>query len=165
MQHRVSCRKDRRTFVGSACLGAAFLLLAGLWPISSAQAFDEISKTWFGGVAIDGYDTTAYWRGNAKEGQKIYSTTWKNAEWRFLSEADRDAFAVDPDRFVPRYGGHCANAMSLNELVDADGGIWRIFDGKLYLFAAEAGRERWDQGSVRELAARADANWQRFLGQ
>lgn len=144
---------------------AAMLFMAGLWPLSSAEAFEEISKTWFGGVAIDGYDTTAYWRGDAREGQEAYAVTWKDAEWRFGSAAERDAFAADPERFAPRYGGHCANAMSMNELVDADGGIWRIFDGKLYLFAAEAGRDRWDNGQVSALVAQADANWRRFLGQ
>ena len=142
------------------------LAAAALFPHKAAMGFEEISKTFFGGVAIEGHDSTAYWsQGAPVEGSAAFTVTWKGAEWRFASAADRDAFAADPDRYAPRYGGHCANAMSLGKAVDGDPGIWRIFGQELFLFAAESGRARWDQGDVAALKAEADANWRRFTGQ
>lgn len=138
----------------------AAALAAALGAAGPAQAFDEIVKSFFGGVAIDGYDATAYWReAAAREGTDAHEVTWKDAVWRFARAADAAAFEADPARFAPAYGGRCANAMSLGKDVDGDPEVWLIERDRLFLFYARSGRARWVEGDLAALIAQADQNW------
>ena len=123
----------------------------------------EVSTGWYGSTAIGGYDTTAYHgkQGEPTKGDKVFTHEWKGAKWRFASEQQRDLFAATPEKYAPAYGGHCANAMSINKKVDGDAEIWTIIDDKLYLFAGRAGLKRWQNSDdVTALITEADANWQ-----
>jgi YHS domain-containing protein len=73
---------------------------------TQASAFDEVNTNFFG-VAIKGYDPVAYFTvGEAVKGKSEFSHTWNEAKWYFSSAANRDLFASDPERYVPRYGGY-----------------------------------------------------------
>ena len=135
-----------------------------------AQAEEPVSKSFFGDVAIDGHDTVAYHNISesqphaAVKGSKTWASEWKGAKWLFTTEADRDLFAADPERFAPAYNGHCANALRLGEgLVKTDGSHWQIFDQQLYTFYAGRGRERWLAGDYREYIIAADKAWNEII--
>jgi len=69
-------------------------------------AFDEVNKDSVG-VAIKGYDPVAYFsEGEAVKGKSEFSHTWNEAKWYFVSEANRELFASDPERYAPQYGGY-----------------------------------------------------------
>ena len=128
-----------------------------------AQAFEEINKSYFGGVALGGYDAVAYFTdARALKGDKSHTVVWKGATWLFASEENRDLFAATPDSFAPQYGGHCSNQMSLGNLSDIDPEIWRIIDGRLYLFGHDAGRVRW-KDETRNRISDADRHWRSYL--
>ena len=148
-----------------------FALLLLLWPLS-LPAGEPVSKSRLGGIAIDGHDSVAYHDPKsvdanlATPGSKAYTFEWKDATWRFASEASRDAFAADPERYSPAYNGHCANALSLGEgLIRTDGSHWEIFDDRLYLFYAARGRDRWLGGDYMEFRAQADRAWAAILAE
>ena len=72
----------------------------------TASAFDEVNTTLFG-VAIKGYDTVAYHtEDKALKGNSRFSHKWNDAKWYFVSEANRDLFIKEPDRYAPQYGGY-----------------------------------------------------------
>lgn len=99
-----------------------------------AQAANPINSSTFGSVAIDGYDTVAYWTENkAAEGTKKFTYEWKDVKWRFASEANMDLFKADPEKYIPQYGGYCAWAMSDGKRASVDGDAWTMHEGKLYL--------------------------------
>ena len=136
-------------------------ILAIVMIFATPSLADEINTGRLDSIAIQGYDTMAYWtKGQSVEGEDTYEVEWKDATWRFASQEEAEAFAKDPDRYAPLYGGHCANAMSLNKKVRADAEIWRIYGDHLALFAAERGRTRWDENDWEALKAAADANWE-----
>lgn len=111
------------------------------------------------GVAIQGYDTRAYWsEGKPKVGDETFVVEWQGVPWRFASQADADAFAADPASFAPKFGGFCTRAMSLKKVVDGDPEVWRIFEKSLYLFARPVGGEVFDKGQT-EMIAKAQAYW------
>ncbi len=113
-------------------------------------------------TAIKGYDSVAYHAENAKptKGNKEFTYKWKGAKWQFVSQEMRDAFAENPESYAPKYGGHCANAMSINKKVRSNPKIWTIVEDKLYLFAAKSGLKRWkNSDNVTSLIAKADENW------
>jgi len=130
----------------------------------TAQALDPVNKTFFGGKAIKGYDPVAYFTdGKPVKGDKQFSHEWKGATWLFSSAAHRDAFAKEPEKYAPQYGGYCAWAVSQNSTADIDPDSWKIVDGKLYLNYNKEIQDKWAKdipGNIKK----ADANWPGLAG-
>lgn len=110
------------------------------------------------GHALDGYDTTAYFDGVAAEGTDTFNVTWKGALWRFATAEDAATFEADPEAYAPQFGGYCTRAMSLGREVPADPEVWRIHNGKLYVFFAPRGGRIFD-GERDAMIALAQAHW------
>jgi len=143
---------------------ALIIFSVALAGASNAFAADEINKTLIGDIAVDGYDSTAYFqKSKPSEGDGDYSLDYKGATWRFADAISRDLFAANPDSYAPQYGGYCSNQMSLGNISDIDPHVWLIFDGKLYLFGHDVGRQRWQQTGIAERIKDADTNWQTYL--
>lgn len=111
---------------------------------SSALALDEINTTYFGNLAIEGYDAVAYFtEQRAVEGSKEHETNYKDANWRFSSAANLAAFQADPEHYAPQYGGYCAWAVSQNDTANIDPTQFTVHDGKLYLNYSKKISARW----------------------
>ena len=79
------------------------------------------------GVAIDGYDPVAYFlEGQARRGSSEVTVSWGGATWHFTNTGHRDAFAADPARYAPAYGGYCAWAASRGKVASVDPRAWHI---------------------------------------
>jgi YHS domain-containing protein len=140
-------------------LALTVLLILGL--TGPAQAGGAVNTGGSGDVAIMGYDPVAYFtESHAVKGSPEFRHEWLGAVWHFASAENRDAFAANPISYAPQYGGLCARSVAHNKItVDIDPTLWRVLDGKLYLFSGRAGLEQdWDAHPV-ELVAQADANW------
>ena len=109
-------------------------------------------------VSLKGYDTVAYFNESRPvKGTPEFHRDWDGARYYFASEKNRDAFAANPDRYAPQFSGFCAAAVSFNNKLEADPTIWKIVDGKLYVFADKKGLERVEKDP--ELLERAQRNW------
>ena len=137
-------------------LALAFLLIT--LPLF---AIDPIFET--AGVAIAGYDPVAYFTDSKPvEGSKEHTFDWNGASWRFASAEHRVAFARNPDKYAPQYGGYCAFGVSRGYAVKVDPTAWKIVDGKLYLNYDHDVQMEWSKdiaGHIRK----ADANWPKVL--
>jgi len=128
-----------------------------------AFATDPVNTGLFGGVAIKGYDTVAYFsEGRAMKGSEQFSHNWLGTPWHFANAEHRDLFADDPGKYAPQYGGYCTLGVGLDghaaENIDPETS-WRIIDDKLYfVYAAEYVGEL-DGPSRDEWLAKAEANW------
>jgi YHS domain-containing protein len=81
----------------------------------------RINKTTLDSLALKGYDPVAYFReGRPVEGRKEFAYQWMEATWRFSSAENRDAFARDPEKYTPQYGGYCAWGISQAKFYDGD---------------------------------------------
>ncbi|MEM0965470.1 MAG: YHS domain-containing (seleno)protein [Verrucomicrobiota bacterium] len=117
-----------------------FLILA-----QAASAIEPINETFFGGVAIKGYDPVAYFVDDKPlKGSKEFQTEWNGAKWRFANEENLKAFEEDPEKYAPQFGGYCAWAVSQGYTADIDPEAWTIVDGKLYLNYNKEIQERWE---------------------
>ncbi|NQU58829.1 MAG: hypothetical protein HQ513_16495 [Rhodospirillales bacterium] len=129
-----------------------------------AAAFEETNKSFFGRLALGGYDAVSYFNeAKAVKGEEAHAFDWKGAKYLFSSAANRQRFAADPQAFAPQYGGYCSNQMSLGNLSDIDPQVWRIIDGMLYLFGHDAGRVRWADDTSQKVID-ADGHWRGYLG-
>ncbi|MEX0963862.1 MAG: YHS domain-containing (seleno)protein [Pseudohongiellaceae bacterium] len=130
---------------------------------SSALAVDEINTTFFGNLAIEGYDAVAYCtEQRAVKGSKEFETSWKDANWHFSSAANLDAFRENPERYAPEYGGYCAWAVSQNDTAAIDPTQFTVHNGKLYLNYNKKISARW-LADKDALIVDADRYWPQLL--
>jgi hypothetical protein len=138
-------------------LSLAFLLT--LVP-RTAAAVDEVFVTPEG--ALRGYDVVAYHtEQRAVPGLAAYTHDWNGARWRFANAANRDAFAADPARYAPQYGGYCAYGLAQGYKVGTDPKAFAVVDGKLYLNYSPAVQRTWN-GDRAGYIRTADGNWVRL---
>ncbi len=135
------------------------LLLAVAIDARPANAGDVVNSSFFSGVAIKGYDPVAYFTmGQPVEGSRDYEYQWMGATWRFASAEDRAAFAGNPEKYAPQYGGYCAYAVSQGATADIDPAAWHIEDGRLYLNLSTQVQSIWLK-DIPGYIAKANANW------
>jgi YHS domain-containing protein len=122
-------------------------------------------------LALSGYDPVTYFHNQPQKGLGKISLTYKGVTYRFTSEENKIAFAKDPSRYEPAYGGWCAYAMRDGEKVKVNPETYKIVEGRLFLFYdALLGdtREKWNEQSAKDggdgkQAARADQHWNSLL--
>jgi len=135
------------------------LFLVHMMLPSAALGFDEINKSFVGDIALGGYDAVGYsTEGKALRGSAEFSVEWEGAQWLFANATNRALFLKSPDVYAPQYGGYCSNQMSLGNLSDIDPLVWRVIEGRLYLFGHDAGRVRW-KTETRQRIREADSHW------
>lgn len=130
-------------------------------PQSLQNRFDTLGL----GVALGGFDPVAYFpEGGGKPAKGFIKRDYKHdgVTYRFASDANRDRFRANPEKYTPAYNGWCAWAMAeLNAKVDIEPSAYEIYNGKLYVFYDHANlntRELWLKDPI-GMVAKADANW------
>ena len=114
------------------------------WGRNALAQSPDINLGHFNKLAMNGYDVMTYWRGGEpKEGNRGISFQYKGATWVFLSNENRDAFAANPGKYAPQYGGYCAYAASFGKVADVDPFAWRIYKDRLYLNYSPRVRRTW----------------------
>jgi hypothetical protein len=139
-----------------AALSAIALTCAAVVASAGSQPVVNVSR---GQLALRGYDAVAYWTdGRPIRGAAGLTHRWNGAEWRFSSAANRAAFAKDPSRYAPRFGGYCAYAVSRGYTADGDPSAWRIVDGHLYLNYSKRVQALWEADIPGHIAT-GTRNW------
>ena len=110
-------------------------LLAALMIVTVATAWAGVeTSTDSDGVILNGYDAVSYFTVNrAVRGDQEITAEHEGATYRFSTEANREAFLADPDRFVPAYGGYCAYGTTLGKKFAVDGTAFEVVYGVLYV--------------------------------
>ena len=67
-------------------------------------------------------------------------------------------FERDPAKYAPKYGGHCAYAMSKGYITPTVPEAWTIYEDRLYLNFSLRARELWLEDVSGNIAL-GDANW------
>ena len=124
--------------------GLAVVAVLGLAYLNSLQLFASAPVSETGNGAIDGYDPVAYFReGRAVAGDPDHTHTWNGATWRFASDENRAAFAAEPERYAPAFGGYCAFAVANGYTAKSDPEAFSIVENALYLNFDRATQEKW----------------------
>ncbi len=145
-------------------LGSVATMLVGLLcVVSAALAEPRKINTDENRVAIQGYDTVAYFTlGKATKGEPRFEARWEDVRWQFASAEHRDLFLRDPERYAPRFGGFCAVGLARGHLAVVDPEVWQIVNDKLFLIYSKQSQETL-QADVSGTIAVAEKNW-RDLG-
>lgn len=118
------------------------------------------------GLAIQGYDPVAYFSGKAVKGDAKLALKYQGITYHFSTEANKKAFAANPAKYEPQYGGWCAFAMGdYNKKVEINPETFKIVDGKLYLFYnayLTNTLKSWNKDEDK-LQRAADKNWNKII--
>lgn len=134
-------------------------------PAAPTTAIQERFDTLGMGVALGGFDPVAYFpEGGGKPAKGFVKRDLKHSgvTYRFASDANRDRFRANPEKYTPVFNGWCAWAMAeLNAKVDIEPTAYEVYKGKLYVFYDHADlntRELWLKNPD-AMVARANTNW------
>ena len=113
-------------------------------------------------LAMHGYDAVAFFtEDRATRGSAEYSSVYQNATYRFKSEANRQKFEKQPQKYAPQFGGYCAFGVSVGAKFDGDPEFWKIVDGKLYLNLNGEIQKNWLKDTSGNID-KAQAQWKKI---
>ena len=93
-------------------------------------------------LAIKGYDPVAYFtEGKPVKGVKEISYDWDEARYLFSNPKNKATFASAPDKYAPQFAALCSTGLAFGQRVEADPQVWKVVDGKLYLFSSLKAKE------------------------
>lgn len=117
------------------------------------------------GLAINGYDPVAYFADHAAlRGQEAYTVKFDGARFLFATAENRDRFLLDPEKYLPEFGGYSTFGMARGKLYAADPEVFDIIDGRLYLSRNDKVRDLWQQNPSGYIAL-AENNWRDIKAQ
>lgn len=126
---------------------------AGLSPVNALPAADGA------GLMLGGHDVVAYFtQGRHVLGLPAHRRVHQGVQFHFASAEHAALFDADPVRYIPQYGGYCANGINYGIPWGGSADVWRIVDGRLYIFGGATSRAAFELDLPANMAL-ADAYW------
>ena len=111
------------------------------------------------GVAIQGYDTVAYFTDNkAAKGNPKIKSNYEGADYYFASAGHKALFDAAPAKYAPAFGGYCGYAASIDRLSTISPEWFQVINGQLILQHNQKAWDKWNAdlaGNVKK----ANENW------
>ncbi len=96
-------------------------------------------------LMLKGADLVAYFtEGRYSQGDARFSSVYEGVNFHFASAANKALFDAAPQRYLPQYGGYCANGIVYGIPWGGDADTWRLIDGKLYIFGGRSSLEAFE---------------------
>jgi len=93
-------------------------------------------------VLLNGTDVVTYFTLNKDvRGNPSIKSTYENVTFYFSSPENKALFDKEPTKYLPQYGGYCANGIVYGIPWGGDADTWRMIDGKLYIFGGAGSRD------------------------
>jgi hypothetical protein len=155
-------QRKRNGTVASAFACLLLSLPAGLSLLRAATT-ETIVVDWHTGLAIGGYDPVAFYTdGKPMLGRPDFELRYGGAIWRFCNIGNREAFAGQPDVYMPQFGGYDPLGVAHGVAVAGSPGLWLISGSRLFLFYDRRRLEAFAADPDRIIAA-AERKWSDVL--
>lgn len=103
-------------------------------------------------VMLKGADVVAYFTQNRHvQGQARIKSVYEDVTFRFASAENKMLFDRDPKKYLPEYGGYCANGISYGIPWGGDADRFKMVGGKLYIFGGQGSLDGWNIDEKRNL--------------
>lgn len=125
----------------------------GYGPVN-AVAMDDSKR-----VMLKGADVVAYITQNAYvQGSKEFAVKFGDIDFYFANSVNRALFQSDPEKYLPQYGGYCANGIMFGIPWGGDADSFIIHNGKVYNFGGPGSRAVFALNLEQNIAL-ADKYW------
>jgi YHS domain-containing protein len=96
-------------------------------------------------VMLKGADVTAYFtQGRYVQGSPQFKSVYESVTFRFASTEAKRLFDAEPTKYLPQFGGYCANGMAYAIPWGGDADTFRVEGGKLYIFGGKQSQEAFE---------------------
>ena len=110
-------------------------------------------------LMLAGHDVVSYFTENThKPGLTSIKSVYKDVTFRFSKPEHKALFDAAPEKYIPQYGGYCANGLAYAIPWGGDADTWMIREGKLYIFGGKGSRDAY-MLDVPKNQALADKYW------
>jgi YHS domain-containing protein len=110
-------------------------------------------------VGLSGYDPVAYFTdGHPEKGSAEFTAAFDGTTYWFKNAEHKALFVADPDHYAPRFNGYCTVMVSRGIKYEANPELWKIADGKLWVFGGPKATTLFDE-KKEEVIAKATENW------
>ena len=124
-----------------------------LSPVNAVAVAEDAS------VMLKGADVVAYFTENRYvQGQANNKSTYEGVTFHFASAANKALFDRDPRKYLPEYGGYCADGIAYGIPWGGDADRFKMINGKLYIFGGQGSLDAWNLDEKRNFAL-AEKYW------
>ncbi len=110
-------------------------------------------------VMLKGHDVVAYFtQGRHVLGSTQFKSVHEAVAFRFASAEHKALFDAAPQKYLPQYGGYCANGIAYAIPWGGDADSWRIEGGKLYIFGGAGSKAAFELDMAANIKL-ADSYW------
>ncbi len=111
-------------------------------------------------LMLKGFDVVSYFVDNKDAlGSPQFKSDYKGITFHFVSAAHKALFDKAPTKYLPEFGGYCANGIAYGIPWGGDGDTWKMIDGKLYIFGGHGSKDAFLLDEKTNLAL-ANKYWQ-----
>ncbi len=141
---------------------------APLLALAACGSMNVVSDGADSRLMLRGYDPVAYFTdGKPVPGRPDLKVEHQGVTYRFASEDHRRLFLANAAKYVPQYGGWCANGLVYAIPLGGEPTNFKIIDGKLYLFGGARSKLYFEMDQERNLKLASeywetevkDSNW------
>jgi YHS domain-containing protein len=110
-------------------------------------------------LMLFGHDVVSYFTQNKHQlGSEAYKSKVGEVTFRFSSADNKALFDKEPAKYVPQYGGYCANGLVYSIPWGGNADNFKIIDGKLYIFGGQGSLDAFMLNPTENIAM-ADKYW------
>ena len=118
----------------------------GLSPVNAVSEGEDKHLLLFG------HDVVSYFTEKThRRGSPAIKSVYRDVTFRFSKPEHKALFDAAPERYIPQFGGYCANGIVYAIPWGGDADQWEIIDGKLYIFGGRASRDAFMLDPARNL--------------
>jgi YHS domain-containing protein len=93
-------------------------------------------------LMLKGHDVVAYFTEQRhRMGLAQHRSVYEGVVFQFASAEHKRLFDAAPDRYLPQFGGYCANGIVYAIPWGGDADSWVMHEGKLYIFGGQGSRD------------------------
>jgi YHS domain-containing protein len=110
-------------------------------------------------LMLKGADVVAYFTQNKYvQGNGQFRSSYEGVDFRFASAEHKALFDQNPAKYLPEYGGYCANGIVYGIPWGGDADTWKMLNGKLYIFGGQGSKDAFLVDEAANLAL-AEKYW------
>ncbi len=128
-------------------------------PSSELKPVNAVAEAEAAHLMLKGHDVVAYFIDNHDAlGSPQFQSTYEGVNFRFASAEHQALFDANPPKYLPKYGGFCADGMVYAIPWGGDADTWMIQDGSLYIFGGQGSKDAFLLDVPRNIKL-ADGYW------
>ena len=144
--------------LAASVLGGCSAMLAQN-PSSALKPVKAVAMDGDAHVMLTGHDVVAYFTlGRHALGSPQIKSVYQGVTFRFATAEHKALFDKEPAKYLPQYGGFCANGINYGIPWGGDADTWRVINGKLYIFGGAGSRAAFELDTPGNIVL-ADKYW------